>query len=328
VKVRAWQVPRHGEPEAVLERAERALPAPAAGELRIRVAAAGLGLPDVLLCRGTYAYAPPLPFVPGQEVAGVVSATGPGVRRFRVGERVMGVTNFVAGHGGFASETLCGEQGCFRVPDAMGDAAAAAFQIPWHTAHLALVRRGGLRAGETLAVLGAAGGTGLAAVRLGAALGARVIAVAGGAEKLAACREEGAALGIDSAREDAPERILAETRGRGADLLFDPIGGPEFPKWLGAVASEGRVLLIGFAAGASPAAKTAHVLRRNYSLVGVFVGAYDGAARAAVHEELLALVAAGRIAPRVQAERPFDELPAALGEVAARRVIGKLVLRI
>ena len=328
MRIRAWQLRRHGEPEQVLEQVERELPAPGPGELQLSVRAAALGLPDVFLCRGSYAYSPPLPFVPGQEVAGIVRAVGAGVTRFRVGERVMAVTQFIAGHGGFASATLSGEDSCFRVPESMSDAQAAGFQIAWQTAWIALVRRGQLRAGETLAVVGAAGGTGLAAVRLGAALGARVIAVAGGAEKLAACREEGAALEIDSARESVPERLRELTGGRGVDLLFDPVGGADFAPRLAAVASEGRALLIGFANGPTPDAKTAALLRRNTSLVGVMVGAYGRDARAEFHEELLARFDAGRIAPRIHALRRFEELPAALAELAARRVIGKIVLQL
>lgn len=326
--VLAWQVSRHGEPEQVLALAQRELPPPGPGELRVRVHAASLGLPDVFLCRGTYAYSPPLPFVPGQEVAGVVTEVGPGVTHFRVGQRVMAVSNFIAGHGGFAGETLSGQRTAFRVPESMSDAQAAAFQIPWQTAHFALVRRGQLRPGETLVVLGAAGGTGLAAVRLGQLLGARVIAVAGGAAKLAACREQGAEVLIDHQREDVPERIRAETSGRGADVVFDPVGGPGFHRILDALASEGRVLLIGFAAGSFADARSAHVLMRNYSVVGVFVGAYDRQTRGAVHEELLALFEQGRIAPHIDRELPFEQLPRALADLAARRVTGKIVVRV
>ncbi len=222
--MRAWQVHEHGEPRRVLRRVEMDPPTPRAGELRVRVQAAAVGMPDVFMCRGTYPLTPPLPFVCGQEVCGVVDAVGDGVE-VPVGSRVMGVTNFFDGRGGFAEESILSPSTAFRVPDEMAATVAAAFRIGYSTAWTALVERGELQPGESLVVLGGAGGSGTAAIQLGRALGATVLAVAAGPDKAEFCQRIGADTVIDRTRSPVQDAIIAATNGRGADVVFDPVGG-------------------------------------------------------------------------------------------------------
>lgn len=322
--MRAWLVDHHGEPRDVLRAAAVDEPVPGPGEIRVRVAAAAVGLPDVLLCRGTYAFSPPLPFVPGQEVCGVVEATGDGVDLVP-GTRVMGVTAFYDGRGGFADATVLAAANAFRVPEAMSAADAASFRIGFSTAWAALVRRGGLMAGESLLVLGAAGGSGQAAVQLGHALGARVIAVAAGIEKLAFCRGLGADVGIDRTEGSVPDAVLETTDGRGVDLVFDPVGGQSAASALRVLAAGGRFLAVGFASGAWVEVDTRDLVVRNQSLVGVLASGPSRDVEEADHEALLALVADGAL--RSQATTvAFDDVPGALEEVAAGAATGKLVI--
>ena len=222
--MQAWLVSGAGAPSAVLERVERAAPEVGPGLVRARVHAAGCGLPDVLMCRGTYPLTPPLPFTPGQEIAGEVLEVGPDCES-RVGERIMGVTAFLTGFGGFADEALVYDHFALPIPAEMSDEQAAGFSIPYHTAWVGLVRRAALAPKETLLVLGASGGTGSAAVQLGRALGARVIAAAGGPDKVAFCRALGADEVIDYRSEDIPERVRELTGGTGAQVIYDPVGG-------------------------------------------------------------------------------------------------------
>jgi len=323
--VRAWQVIRHGEPAAALEQVEVERPEPGPGQLRVRVAAAGLGLPDVLMCRGTYPMTPALPFTPGQEVVGVVTGAGEGCEA-RIGDRVMGVSVFYQGHGGFAEEALLVDAFSFPAPDSLADAEAAVFLIPGHTAHLALVRRGALRPGETLLVLGGAGGTGSAAIQLGRALGAHVLATAHGPARADFCRALGADHVIDRAEADVAATVRDRTDGRGADVVFDPVGGEAFRTATQCIAREGRVLAVGFASGEDARASTRHLMTRSYSVVGVMVGGYERAFALDVQRDLLRRHAAGEIRVPVDRAVPFDALPDALGAVAAGHVLGKRVL--
>lgn len=323
--MRAWQIRRHGEPRDAIGVADVAVPEPGPGELRVEVAAAALGLPDVFMCRGTYAFKPELPFSPGQEVAGVVAAVGEGVAT-PVGTRVMGVTAFFRGFGGLAEQALALDASMYPWPDDMDAAQAAGFVIPFHTAHIALCARGGLRAGETLVVLGAAGGSGAAAVQLGHALGARVIAVAGGAEKAKACAELGAHVVVDHRRQHLAESVREATGGRGADVIFDPVGGSSFDAALDCIASEGRLLAVGYASGEWRDAATRALVNKNASVAGVFVGAYQKPFLSKVHEELLELYRAGRIRTVVSRQVDFEQTADALEDLATRRSIGKAVV--
>lgn len=324
--MRAWQIQRHGEPADAIARVECARPDPGPGEVRVKVEAAALGLPDVFMCRGSYAFRPELPFTPGQEVAGTVTAVGEG-SNIPVGARVMGVTAFFRGFGGLADEALALDASMYPFPEAMDAAEAAAFVIPYHTAYLGLLTRGRLSPGETLLVLGAAGGSGSAAVSLGHALGARVIAAAGGSRKSELCRAFGADLVIDHQSVDLAEAVREATDGRGADVVFDPVGGSAFDQALDCIANEGRLLGIGYASGEWRDAPTRVLVGKNVSVVGVFVGAYQKPFLSEVHEALLEHSKAGRIGSLVTQQVGFDDVAGALTELAERRASGKIVVR-
>jgi NADPH2:quinone reductase len=324
--VRAWQVVGAGEPHDALAIGEVALGPPPPGFLRVRVESCGVGLPDVFMCRGSYALTPKRPFTPGQELAGVVLEAGSGARA-RVGTRVMAVSAFYLGHGGFAEEAWANDDFCFPVPDDMTSDEGAAFLIPYHTAWIGLVRRGALRAGETLLVLGGAGGTGSAAIQLGRALGARVIATARGSERQEFCRALGAELVVDPS-DGFADSVRAATDGRGADVIYDPVGGDAFEAATRCIAHEGRLLLIGFASGRWGKVDPAHMVTRNYSVVGVIPSGYDREHKNADQAELLAHRARGALRVPLEPPVPFAELPDALERLARREVLGKLVLRV
>ncbi len=324
--MRAWQVVGAGEPGEVLRLGEVALGAPPPGLLRVRVEACGLGLPDVFMCRGSYALTPKHPFTPGQELAGVVLEAGEGAQT-RAGTRVMAVSAFFLGHGGFAEEAWALDEFCFPVPDDMPVAEAAAFLIPYHTAWVGLVRRGALRAGETVLVTGGAGGTGSAAIQLGRALGARVLATARGAERQAFCRSLGAEIALDPGG-DLAEAVRGATGGRGADVVYDTVGGDAFDAATRCIAHEGRLLVVGFASGRWGRPDPAHLVTRNYSIIGVMPSGYDGAIRRVAQASLLAHRRRGGLRVPLEPLVAFDALPEALERLARREVLGKLVLQV
>jgi NADPH2:quinone reductase len=323
--MRAWQVQKVGEPGEALLVAEVNSPTPARGQLRVRVDAAGLGLPDVLMCRGSYPLTPELPFTPGQEMVGEVVAVGDGATA-RVGERVMAVTGFRFRHGSLAEECIALDDFALPVPDEMSDAEAAGFLISFHTAWLGLVRRGALAAGETLLVLGASGGTGSAALQLGKSLGAHVLAVAGGEDKVAFCRALGADQVIDRGSEEIVGGLRRATDGRGVDVVFDPVGGDAFEAASRAMAPEGRILLIGFASGRWGRPSPPRMVTGNYSVVGVLPSFESRAARSVAHADLLARWRRGEIRVPVHCVYAFDEAPRALADLASGRVMGKAVI--
>ena len=322
----AWQVQRHGRPSDALRRVVVDEPVPGPGELRLRVLSAGIGLPDALMCRGSYAFSPTLPFVPGQEVCGTVDAVGPGVE-LSLGTKLMAVTNFFDGHGGFAEATIARSGSAFRVPDTMRDEDAAAFRIGYSTAFIGLVRRGALQPGEWLLVLGGAGGSGLAAVQLGAALGARVIAVAAGAAKRELCASSGADIVVDRTVSSVPDAVMEATGGHGVDVVYDPVGGAFAGAMARCLASGGRLLALGFASGRWVDADISEFVRRNASVVGVYAGGQTRTEAEADHEQLLALAADGSLgrSPRVV---PFDVLPDVLDAVDRAEAVGKLVVKV
>jgi NADPH2:quinone reductase len=321
--LRAWQVIKHGEPKKGMELAEKAVPEPGPGEVRILVRAAALGLPDVFMCRGTYAFNPAIPFTPGQEVVGIVNAAGEGVE-LAVGSRVIATTSFIQGNGGFAEQALAPISATYCIPDDMPDEDAAAFLIPFQTAYIALARRGQLSPGETLLVHGGAGGVGSAAVQVGNALGAEVIATATGPERAHACLALGASLAIDIGSDDFAEAVNNATDGRGADVIFDPVGGDVFIRSFKCIANEGRLLAIGYSSGSWKNAATGAVVFKNCSVVGVLAALYDKDFLDRTHEELLKLYADGRIRPRKQIIS-FGGIPDALTDLADRKVIGRVV---
>jgi NADPH2:quinone reductase len=324
--MRAWQVQGVGEPSEVLHLVERDLPEPGPGEVRIRVTAAGLGLPDVFMCRGTYPLTPPLPFTSGQEATGVVTALGAGVERIALGDHIMCVTSFIGGNGSFAEECLTFADGAFAVPDGLTAAEAAGFWIPHLTGWIGLVDRGRLAEGDELVVLGAAGGSGIAAVQLGRALGARVIAVVSDDAKAEFCRGLGADATLNHRAGPVAPRLRELTDGRGVDVIYDPVGGALAEDAAGALVRHGRLLAVGFASGSWPTFATHDLVVTNRALVGVFAGGYSRDELDAIHAQLAALVREGRLRNAVTDQVTFDDLPQALQRMADRGVVGKLVM--
>jgi len=324
--MRAWRVHQLGEPTDVLRLEDAPSPAPGPGEVRIEVAAASLNFPDVLLCRGEYQVKPALPFTPGSEVAGIVAQVGEGVEELAPGDRVLAIPKF--GDGGLAEETLAAAATTYPIPDSMDWPAAAALHITYQTGHLALHHRAGLRSGETLLVHAGAGGVGSAAIQLGVAAGARVLATAGGPDKVQTCRDLGADVAIDYRAEDFVAGVKEATDGRGADVIYDPVGGDVFDRSRKCVAFEGRILVIGFTGGRFADAPTNHVLIKNYSVVGVHWGLYNlmqPQRIRATHEELVRLHRDGKIAPLVSELLSLDDAAKALERLASRGTVGKIV---
>ena len=309
----------------VLHLIELEPPEPGPGQVRIRVTAAGIGLPDVFMCRGTYPLTPPLPFTSGQEATGTVTAVGEGVD-IPIGARIMCVTMFWQGYGSFAEECLVAADSVFAVPDGLTDAEAAGFWIPHLTGWIGLVDRGQLAPGDWLAVLGASGGSGIAAIQLGHALGAQVIAVVSDEERAAFCRELGADATLN--RRDGPlaPALREITGGRGVDLIYDPVGGAPAEDAAGALARYGRLLAVGFASGAWPNLATHNLVVTNTSLVGVFAGGYAREELDAIHANLAILVSEGRLRNAVTAQIPFEELNSALRRMTEGGIVGKWVL--
>jgi len=327
--VRAWRVHELGAPESALCLDDIDAPTPGPGQVAIAVRAASLNFPDVLMCLGQYQLKPELPFSPGAEVAGVVEAIGDGVTRVAVGDRVLAIP--VVGFGGFAEHTVAHESTVHAIPDAMSFDFAAALHVTYQTGYLALHRRAQLQSGETLLVHAGAGGVGSAAIQLGKAAGARVIATAGGAAKRDLCLELGADHAIDYQSEDFVAEVKEYTSGRGADVIFDPVGGDVFDRSRKCIAFEGRLLVIGFTSGRIPEAPANHVLIKNYSVVGVHWGLYLEKAPSVVpevHAELVRLFEAGRIRPYVTERIDFEAIPAALTRLAGRGTTGKVVAQL
>src|SRR5215467_3147208 len=323
--MKALRVHELGEPEQVMQLEDVEPPEPRPGEVRLRVHAAALNFPDVLMCRGEYQVKPPFPFTPGAEVAGEVDALGDGVDGVAVGERVLAIPN----QGGFAEYTTAtAHGGVFPIPDVMPFDAASALHVVYQTGHLALHRRAAIQPGETLLVHAGAGGVGSAAIQLGRAAGARVIATAGGPDKVAVCKELGAELAIDYRERDFVDEAKAFTDGRGADVIYDPVGGDTYDRSTKCIAFEGRILIIGFTGGRFAEARTNHVLIKNYSVVGVHWGLYNVMNPALVrrtHEELMRLFETGRIDPLISERVSLEDVPAALARLGSRGTYGKIV---
>ncbi len=302
------------------------LPAPTGDQVEIAVEACALNFADDLLCRGTYQERPGLPLTPGLEVAGTVVATGPEASH-APGERVAGSP--LLPHGGLAERCLARSTDVFLIPDDLPALTAAAMHVTYQTGWFALHRRARLEAGETLLVHAGAGGVGSAAIQLGKAAGATVIATAGGTAKGAVCLELGADLVVDTTGEDFVEATLEHTDGRGADVIFDPVGGETFLRSTKCIAWEGRILVIGAAGGHYADARTNHVMVKNYSVLGLNWGGYRSRrpelVRAA-HDELVALCRKGLIAPLISEVVPLEGARAALEALTARRTTGKVVV--
>jgi NADPH2:quinone reductase len=312
-------------PVESLKLEDMAEPVPVAGQVLVAVRACGINFPDVLVVQGKYQFKPPPPFAPGGEVAGVVEAVGTGVEGVRVGDRVVAM----AGYGGIAEKFVTDASRVIPMPDGVDFVTASCLAMAYGTTLHALRDRGQLRAGETLLVLGAAGGVGLAAVQLGKRMGARVIAAASTAEKLETCKRHGADALIDYSREDLKDRVKALTGGAGADVVYDPVGGAFTESALRATAWNGRLLVIGFAGGDIPRVPTNLVLLKGCSLVGVFWGMAmmrNPAHGRAQLEEILGWVRDGSLRPQVHARYPLGRALDALRDIEHRRVQGKAVV--
>ncbi|MBV9862180.1 MAG: NADPH:quinone oxidoreductase family protein [Alphaproteobacteria bacterium] len=295
-------------------------------DVRIRVRACGLNFADTLMIAGKYQVKPEFPFTPGLEVAGEVVEIGAKVTPLRVGQRVLAVLRF---GGGYTEEIVVDADTVVAIPDAMDFVTAAGFPVAYGTSHFALTHRGHLQRGETLLVLGAAGGVGLTAVEIGKQLGARVIAAAGGPEKLAVAREHGADELIDYTGESIRDRVRELTAGQGADVVFDPVGGDAFDQALRAVNWEARMLVIGFAAGRIQAVPANLILVKNVSVIGVVWGAQAARDPVLVSRylaELLVWWQEGRLKPLIARTFPIAEVGAAMQALLSRRYAGKIVL--
>ena len=331
--MQAWQVHGRGEPADVLRLVDRELPDPGPDQVRIKVSAAGIGLPDVLMCRATYPLTPSVPFTPGQEFAGLVTAVGPGVD-IAVGARVMGVSDFMNGNGSFAAEALAPAGMVLPVPDSLDDCAAAGFWIPHMTAWTGLVDRGRLQAGQRLVVLGAAGGSGIAAVQLGKALGATVLAVAGEEARAEFCRSYGADhVFVSRGDTVADGRPLAQalreaTEWQGVDMIYDPVGGAQGTNAMGALARDGQHLAVGFASGAWPALDVQMMVVTNTSLVGVLAAGHSREHIDGILSGLTKLVDRGELRDAVLERVSFQDIPDALTRLASRTALGKIVVDI
>lgn len=322
--MRAIRCHQYGPPETLVVDTLPDLE-PGSGEVVIDVKAASVNFPDVLVIENKYQFKPPLPFTPGSEVAGIVRAIGEGVSNVRVGMRVAAFTRV----GGFAEQALAPADACMPLPDDADFATAAAFTLAYGTSHHAVIDRGALRPGETMLVLGAAGGVGLAAVEIGKAIGARVIAAASSDEKLAVARAHGADATIRYDSEALRERIAALTDGHGPDVVYDPVGGAYSEAALRATAWRGRFLVVGFAAGEIPKLALNLALLKERDILGVFWGdavRRDPAQHAANMRLLAEWFAAGKVRPTITERVSLDGAADAIARMANRQVKGKVVI--
>src|SRR2546425_7055173 len=326
MSVKAVLCKQYGPPETLVV---EELPSPRAGpgEAVVSVKAASVNFPDVLIIQNKYQFKPPLPFSPGSELAGVVKEVGAGVSSVRPGDKVMAFTTY----GAFAEEVKTEASRLLPMPEGMDYPSAAAFLLTYGTSDHALRDRGALKAGETLLVLGAAGGVGLAAIEIGSALGARVIACASTEEKLAVCREHGADATINYVAEDLRERVKALTEGRGVDVVYDAVGGPYSEPAFRSLAWRGRLLVVGFAAGDIPKLPLNLPLLKGASVVGVFWGDFSRREPKAFAESVRQLArwyGEGRLRPHVSQTLPLERAAEAIQLLASRKAKGKVVLTI
>ena len=325
--MRAWQVHELGDPWEVLKLEEVEEPEPGPGEVVVEVEAAALNFFDTLLCRGEYQERPELPFTPGGEASGTIIAVGEGVD-LEEGLRVI-ATPFPSG--GYAEKvTVPAQGGIFPIPDAMPPEAAAALHVAYQSAFFGLHRRANLSEGETVLVHAGAGGVGSAAIQIARAAGARVISTAGGDEKVEICRKLGAEIAVDYEEENFVDAVKEATEGRGADVIFDPVGGDVFDLSRRCVAFEGRIVIVGFTGGRIADAPTNHLLVKNYSVVGLHWGLYNNKIPeliAETHDALIRLYEEGKIDPLIFETVPFEEVPQKLELLSTRKTYGKLITK-
>jgi NADPH2:quinone reductase len=300
-------------------------PEPKAGEVRLRIEAASLNFPDLLIVQNKYQFKPPLPFVPGSEYAGVVEAVGEGVTHLKAGQKVA----CLSGTGGFGTHTIAPAALCMPLPEGFPAVDAAAFIMIYATSHHALIDRAQLKAGETVLVLGAAGGVGTAAIQIAKVAGAKVIAAASTDEKCALCKSIGADATINYSKDNLREAIKAATGGKGPDVIYDPVGGDFAEPAFRSIGWRGRYLVVGFASGPIPSLPLNLALLKGASIVGVFWGDYskrEPKANAAMMQELAQWYAQGKIKPVIDRTMPMKDLKAAYAHMGSRGVMGKLVL--
>jgi len=301
-------------------------PQPGDGQILVRVNAAGLNFPDLLIITGKYQFKPALPFSPGFEIAGTVEKLGPGVSKFREGQRVIAQVPV----GGFAEYAIAEEAYSHPLPDSMSDEVGAAFPLVYQTSYFGLVYRGALQRGETVLVHSAAGGVGLAAVQIARALGAgRIIGTVGSDAKLDVVRENGADLALNYQTEDFVEVVKRETAGRGADVIYDPVGGELGERSTKCIAFEGRLVIIGFTSGKFSNFVSNHILVKNYSVVGVHWGAYRHNNPAKIEQgwnELIELYQTGMLKPVIGGRFHMENVAEAMEFLASRKAVGKIVL--
>jgi NADPH2:quinone reductase len=325
--MRAWQVHELGDPWEVLKLEEVEEPEPGPGEVVVEIEAAALNFFDALLCRGEYQERPEIPFIPGGEAAGTIVAVGEGVD-LEEGLRVI-ATPFPSG--GYAEKvTVPAQGGIFPIPNNMPPEAAAALHVAYQSAFFGLHRRANLSEGETVLVHAGAGGVGSAAIQIARAAGARVISTAGGSEKVEICRELGAEITVDYEEENFVDIVKEATDGRGADVIFDPVGGDVFDLSRRCVAFEGRIVIVGFTGGRIADAPTNHLLVKNYSVVGLHWGLYNKKIPELItetHDSLIRLYEEGKIDPLIFDTVPFEEVPQKLELLSTRKTYGKLVTK-
>ncbi|WP_042351343.1 NADPH:quinone oxidoreductase family protein [Bacillus massiliigorillae] len=325
--MRSWVVTELGNPSDALQIKEVPRPSLEKGQVLVEVKAMSLNFFDILLCQGKYQTKPPLPFTPGAEVSGIVKAVGEG-SAYDVGQRVFARPQMPAG--GLSEWVTVSEESVFPISESMSFEEAAAMFITYQTSYYALHKRANIKPGEVLLVHAGSGGVGSAAIQLGKAAGARVIATAGGPEKRQICKDLGADVVIDYLTEDFIKIVKEETGGRGADVIVDPVGGDTFDRSKKCIAFDGRILVIGFAGGRIADAPTNHVMVKNYSVVGVHWGLFRDKFPEQVreiHQNLQALYESGEVRPLIYKLVPFEEVPQALELLGSRKTWGKLVVK-
>jgi len=315
-----------GGPEK-LSVGETEAPSPGSGEVVIDVKAAGVNFADTVIIQGTYQLKPDFPFTPGLEVAGTVAQLGEGVDNISVGDRVVGIPNI----GAFAEQVAVKAPAVVRIPDAMDFETAASFAVAYSTSHMALGYRAGLKSGETLLVFGAAGGVGLTAIEIGKIMGANVIACASTQEKLDLCSKRGADHLINYTDENIRDRVKEITGGKGADVIYDPVGGPAFDAAMRAINWEGRIVVIGFASGEFNQARTNILMVKNIAVMGFYWGSYALHKPSAIGEsmgELIRMWEDGQLTPHISHTLPLEQAGDALALMMGRKSTGKMVLTV
>lgn len=325
--MRAWRAETFGEAIDVLKLVDAPVPEPKGNQIQVKVTAAGVGLPDVLMIRGNYPAVAAPPVTPGQEVVGVVTAAGPEAD-VKIGQKVMTSTQFASGAGGFAEYCLASANSAMTIPKNMSDEEAAGFFVPYHTGYVGLVQRGQIKAGETLLVLGGAGSSGSAAIMLGKAMGATVIATASSADKAEFCRKLGADHVINYSEQPIHKAVREITGGTGAQIVYDPVGGSAYEAATKCIAQHGRIVFIGYGSGTWPKVDPLHVVLKSYTLIGAFAGARTTEETRAHHAHLVELAEAGKIGVPVDKVFDFDHVPQAIDRLAKGEMLGKVVVRL